>query len=367
MPPVHYQPDGFPPENRLDWRRLIPLIGPTAAAVARYDSLLRTVPNAHATLAALRVQEAVSSSRIENIFTSVTEVLDTDAGLEPANPYAHEDANEVLNYLAAERRAAGMLPETPMSLRVIREAHGRLLAGDRGRGKSPGEFRRARVWIGGPGSTIETATYVPAPAGQVPDGMSIWERYVNADSPDRLVQLAVQHAEFEAVHPFLDGNGRIGRMLVPLLMRQYGLIGAPVFCISRQIEPRRIFYYDALLGVSRDDDWTGWCLYLLDAIRAQAQEGAATIRTILELRAEAESHVARRTRPPYVATALDHLFANPVFRASEFTAAGGIPSRTARRMLTRLRDKGVLEEAVPAKGRRSAVLRFPRLLEAVAK
>lgn len=366
MPPVHYQPDGFPPEDRLDWRRLIPLIGPTATAVARYDSLLRTVPSAHATLAALRVQEAVSSSRIENIFTSVTEVLETDAGLEPANPYSHEDANEVLNYLAAERRAAEMLPEKPLSLRVIREAHGRLLAGDRGRGKSPGRFRRSPVWIGGPGSTLETATFVPAPAEQVPDRMSAWERHVNADSPDRLVQVAVQHAEFEAVHPFLDGNGRLGRMLIPLLMRQYGLIGAPVFSISRQIAPRRIFYYDALLGVSRDDDWTGWCLYLLDAIRAQAQEGAATIRTMLDLRAEVESHLARRTRARLVDTALDRLFANPVFRAGEFAAAGGIPSRTARRMLSRLRDKGVLEEAVPAKGRRSAVLRFPRLLEAVA-
>ena len=182
----------------------------------------------------------------------------------------------------------------------------------------------------------------------------------------RRVQVAVQHAEFEAVHPFLDGNGRLGRMLIPLLMRQYGLIGTPVFCISRQIAPRRVFYYDALLGVSRDDDWTGWCLYLLDAIRTQAQEGAATIRTILELRAEAKSQVPRRTRARYVEAALDRLFAQPVFRASEFAAAGRIPSRTARRMLSRLRDKGVLEEAVPAKGRRSAVLRFPRLLEAVA-
>ena len=166
-----------------------------------------------------------------------------------------------------------MLTEQPLSLRVIREAHARLLAGDRGRGKSPGEFRHTPVWIGGPGSTPETATFVPAPAEQVPDGMSAWERYVHADPPDRLVQIAVQHAEFEAVHPFLDGNGRLGRMLIPLLMRQYGLIGTPVFCVSRQIASRRIFYYDGLLGVSRDDDWTGWCLYLLDTIRAQGAGG----------------------------------------------------------------------------------------------
>ena len=129
-----------------------------------------------------------------------------------------------------------------------------LLAGDRGLNKSPGAFRRAPVWIGGPGSTLETATFVPAPSSQVPDAMSTWERYIHAHAPDRLVQIAVQHAQFEAIHPFLDGNGRL---LIPLLMHQYRLIRTPVFGLSARIAPRRSFYYDGLLGVSRDDDWTG--------------------------------------------------------------------------------------------------------------
>ena len=363
MPPVHYRSDGFPPEDRLDWRRLAPLIGPAAAAVARYDCLLATVPNPRVLLAGLRVREAVCSSRIENIFTSVTEVLDMGAWLAPANPYARADAREVLNYLAAERHAREMLAELPLSLRVIREAHALLLAGDGGQGKSPGAFRRAPVWIGGPGSTPETATFVPAPASQVPDAMSAWERYIHAGAPDRLVQIAVQHAQFEAIHPFLDGNGRLGRMLIPLLMHQHGLIRAPVFGLSARIAGRRSFYYEGLLGVSRDDDWTGWCLYALDAIRNQAREGTAAIEAILELRAEVEAELADRTRPRHVAPALDRLFERPVFRASDFVSAGDIPSRTARRLLTRLRDQGVLEDAAPAKGRRSAVLRFPRLLQ----
>ena len=364
MTPVHYQPDNFPPEDRLDWRRLTPLIGPAADAVARYDCLLGTVPNPPALLATLRVREAVLSSRIENIFTSATEVLETAAGLEPANPHARMDAHEVLSYLAAEQWAVDALAGTPLSLRVIREAHGRLLAGPRGRAKSPGSFRRAPVWIGGPGSTLRTASFVPAAAQQIPQRMSLWERYVHADAPDRLVQIAIQHAEFEAVHPFLDGNGRLGRMLIPLLMWRHGLIRAPVFGLSAQIAARRSFYYDGLLGVSRDDDWTGWCLYVLEAVREQAEEGAAAVQAILELRAEVEARVEDRTRSSHVAPVLDRIFARPVFRTSDFVSAGEIPPRSARRLLARLLDEGMLEEAAPAKGRRAAVLKFTRLLEA---
>ena len=287
------------------------------------------------------------------------------AGLEPANPFARSDAREVLAHLEAGRHAAGRLAGEPLSLRVVRETHARLLAGERGRGESPGAFRRAPVWIGRPGSTLETATFVPAAAGGVAGGMSAWERYVHAPAPDRLVQLAVQHAEFEAVHPFLDGNGRLGRMLIPLLMHRHGLIRAPLFGLSARLAARRGFYFDALLGVSRDDDWTGWCLYFLEAVREQARDGAAAIRAILELRSEMEALLAGRARARSVAPAVERLFAFPVFRSSDFVAGAGFPPRTARRLLSRLRDEGALEEAAPAKGRRPAVLRFPRLLGVV--
>ncbi len=363
MSPVHYRSEGFPPEGRLDWRRLAPLIGPAAAAVARYDCVLARVPNARALLTGLRVREAVWSSRIENIHTSVTEVFEMRAGLAPTNPYVRDDTHEVGCLLAAERQVRKMLDELPLSLRIIREAHALLLAGPRGWSKSPGAFRRAPVWIGAPGSTPETATFVPAPANRVPDAMSRWERYIHADARDRLVQIAVQHAEFEAIHPFLDGNGRMGRMLIPVLMQKYGLIRTPVFGLSARIAARRSFYHDGLLGVSRDDDWTGWCLYALDAMRNQAREGAAAIEAILALRTEVEAVLPNRTRAHQPGPALDRLFAHPVFRVSDFVSVGDIPPRTARRLLWQLRSAEVLEEAAPASGRRSAVLGFPRLLE----
>lgn len=363
MSPVHYRSEGFPPEGRLDWRRLAPLIGPAAAAIARYDCVLARIPNPRALLAGLHVREAVWSSRVENIFTSVTDVIEMRAGLVPTNPYASDDAHEVVCHLAAERQVREMVDELPLSLRVIRKAHALLLAGARGWNKSPGTFRRAPVWIGAPGSTQETATFVPAPASQVPDAMSAWERYIHADARDRLVQIAVQHAEFEAIHPFLDGNGRMGRMLIPVLMHQYGLISTPVFGLSVRIAARRSFYYDGLLGVSRDDDWTGWCLYALDAMRNQAREGVTVVEAILALRTEVEAALTNRARAHHLAPALDRLFAYPVFRVSDFVSVGDIPPRTARRLLWQLRYAGVLEEAAPASGSRSAVLGFPRLLE----
>ena len=350
MSPVHYRSEGFPPEDRLDWARLAPLIGPAAAAVARYDCVLAKVPNSHDLLAGLRVREAVASSRIENILTSVTEVFEMLAGLAPTNPYARADTHEVVCHLAAERQVREMLDELPLSPRVIREAHALLLSGSRG-------------WIGAPGSTPETATFVPASANQVPDAMSAWERYIHADARDRLVQIAVQHARFEAIHPFLDGNGRMGRVLIPILMHQYGLIRAPVFGLSARFAARRSFYYDGLLGVSRDDDWTGWCLYALDAMRNQAREGAAAIEAILALRSEVEAALPSRARFHRLAPALDQLFARPVFRVSDFVSAGDVPPRTVRRLLWQLRSAEVLEEAAPASGSRSAVLEFPRLLE----
>ena len=187
------------------------------------------------------------------------EVLEFEAGQEPESPERREDIREVLNYRAAMRRAEAMLEELPLSLRVIREAHSALLAGVRGAGKSPGEYRRIPNWIGPPGCTLDEARFVPIGADGCRTQWARGERYIHEDAPDRLVQLAILHAEFEALHPFLDGNGRLGRMLVPLFLWRKALIQAPVFYISAYLEARRDAYYDGLLVVSRDDDWTGWC------------------------------------------------------------------------------------------------------------
>src|SRR5690625_3747570 len=233
MTPVHYHLGQFPPAE-LDWQRLIPLLGPAAAAVARYDGTLAAIPNAAVLLAPLSTQEAVLSSRIEGTQATMGEVLEFEAeGASSALSEARkDDIREVLNYRAAVRVAEKMLAEMPLSQRVVRETHRVLLAGVRGQGRSPGEYRRIANWIGPPGCTMEEARFVPIAADKLPGAMSVWEHFLHADTPDRLVQLALIHAEFESLHPFLDGNGRLGRMLVPLFLCQSGAIQRPMFYIS---------------------------------------------------------------------------------------------------------------------------------------
>lgn len=365
MPPVHYQEGRFPPDARLDWRRLAPLIGPAAAAVARYDAVLGALPDPRSLLAVLRIQEAAYSSRIENIYASVTSVLETEAGIEPENRYARDDIRDVQNHLAAQDLLAGRTGAKPLSLGLVREAHALLLDTPRGQNESPGEFRREPVWIGPTGSTAETASFVAAGAPRIADTMSAWERYIHSDVRDRLVQIAVQHAEFEAVHPFMDGNGPLGRMLIPHLMWRHGLIRTPVFCLSVTIASRQGFYFDRLLGVSRDDDWTGLCLYFLDAMRTQADHAVQVLTAILELYRRTGAQVRELSRDRYAPAALGALFSRPIFPVSEFIAATGIPARSARRLLAGLEEWGTVKEIAPPRGRRPAVMRFSRLLKIV--
>jgi len=362
--PVHYREGAFPPEARLDWPALIPLVGPAAAAVGRYDGVLAALPNPAVLLSALSTREAVHSSRIEGIQATVSEVLEYEAG-GGAVPRRRGDLEEVVSCRMAFRQAELLLTQLPLCGRVIRFAHSRLLAGPRGRGKSPGEYRRTPNWIGPPGSSIDEATFVPVPAHTLPAKMDAWERYVNRSAPDQLVQLAVSHAEFEVLHPFLDGNGRVGRMLVPLFMWKRGLLRVPFFYLSGYLEAHRETYYERLLAVSRDDDWTGWCKFFLEAVRVQAEENCAKVQRIVDLYRETKSRGASATRSRYAEIAVDWVFAHPITDNSSFARACGMMNRTARRLMRALNEKGILTELRPAAGRRGALYAFADLLAIV--
>jgi Fic family protein len=360
---VQYHLGQFPPVE-LDWSQLIPLLGPSSAAVARYDGTLAAIPNAAVLLSPLTTQEAVLSSRIEGTQATMGEVLEFEAeGDTPGlSDERRADIHEVLNYRAAMRQAEKMLAELPLSLRVISEAHKVLLAGVRGQGKAPGEYRRIPNWIGPAGCTVEHARFVPISADKLPDAMSAWERFIHDDAADRLVQLALLHAEFEALHPFLDGNGRLGRMLVPLFMWQTGLIQRPMFYVSAFLEAHRDEYYERLLAVSRDGDWTGWCRFFLGALKTQAEENQQKAAAILGLYERMKREVADLTRSQYAIHALDWLFERPIFKSSDFVASAGIPEPTAKRIVPALREAGILRVLVEASGRRAATLCFPALL-----
>jgi len=364
--PIQYHYGKFPPVE-LDWKQLIPLIGPANAALARYDGTLNAVPNPNVLLFPLATQEAVLSSKIEGTVTTITEVLEFEAeGREAGkSPEKVADIKEVLNYRRAMHHAVDQLKELPLCQRVIKNAHRILLEGVRGKDKTPGEYRRGPNWIGPAGCKIEQAKFVPISWDQLPDGISAWEKYIHADVPDRLVQLAILHVEFEALHPFMDGNGRMGRMFVPLFLFKLGLLSRPTFYISAFFERNRDEYYERLRAVSRDGIWTEWAGFFLKAVQVQAEQNQSKAQAILKLYETRKAWMTESTRSLYAIHALDFLFRRPVFETSEFTSQKNIPTPTAHRILKLLRDKGVFKVLRESSGRRPGILAFRELLNIV--
>ncbi|MGV6825603.1 MAG: Fic family protein [bacterium] len=361
--PVRYHEGRFPPEA-LDWAQLVPLIGPASAAVARYDGMLAAIPNAHVLLSPLTTQEAVLSSRIEGTQATMGEVLEYEARSDTEEPSTSKEADiwEILNYRKAMRAATEMLIDLPLCQRVVLESHRILLNSVRGHGKSPGQYRKIPNWIGPAGCPIEQARYIPIDAEKLPEGMSQWEKYIHQDALDRLIQLAILHAEFEALHPFLDGNGRLGRMLIPLFLYQAKIIQQPMFYISAYLESNRDEYYERLLAVSRDNDWSGWCAFFLKVIRVQAEENLSKAQAILDLYNQAKLRFAELTHSQYAIHALDWVFERPIFKSSDFVREANIPKPTAQRILNLLKAEGILREIEPGSGRRAATLAYPQLL-----
>ena len=362
MAATQYHNSGFPPAE-LDWQRLIPLIGPANAAVARYEGVLQGIPNAQVLLSPLTSQEAVLSSKIEGTQATLGEVLEFEAAEESATGDKRDDILEVLNYRKALRSAVDDMKERPLSQRLIRDAHRVLMQGVRGRNKTPGEYRRVANWIGPQGGTVEQARFIPPGPERLSELMTAWEKYIHGDAPDKLLQLALLHAEFEAIHPFLDGNGRLGRLLVPLFLVQNQLLSGPHFYISAFFEVHRDEYYEHLLAVSRDRDWTGWCVFFLQALKAQAHDNEARASAILELYRSKLDWIVKATGSRFAVTALDWFFNQPTFKTSDFVKSAGIPLQTAYKIVREVRDGGLLKVKRAGSGRRPDVLEFAQLIE----
>lgn len=363
MSPVTYHTGQFPP-GTLHWESLIPLLGPANAGLARYDGLLSAVPNAAVLLSPLTTQEAVLSSRIEGTQATMGEVLEVEAGGDPAGMSEPKrgDVEEILNYRAAMHSCIASLRTLPLSQRLLQDAHRILLRGVRGQHSDPGNYRRVENWIGPKGCTRETASFVPIGPELLPDAMGHWERYLHETAPDSLVQLAIAHVEFEALHPFLDGNGRLGRMLIPLFLFEKKLLSGPHFYVSAYLEARRDEYYERLRAVSSHGDWTGWCAFFLRAMAQQAADNERKARAILDLYARVKTQMVELTHSQHSVRATDFLFATPVFSAPHFTNGSQIPKPTATRILALLRKEGLLETVVEGKGRRSGIFSFRSLL-----
>lgn len=356
-----YVPESLPLQN-LDHARLIGLVGQANAELARYDGLLQGIVNPAVMLSPLTNQEAVLSSKIEGTQATLEEVLEHEAGQVFPDDRA-QDIREIGNYRTALVLASEVIAERPISLQLLRQMHEALMNSVRGRDKTPGEFRRDQNWIGRPGCLVEEATFIPPNPLQLLDHLQAWEAYLTHQEFDALVQAAIMHAQFELIHPFKDGNGRIGRALIPLFLYQKRALASPMFYLSAYLEAHREVYYDRLRSISEDRDWNSWIVFFLEAIIAQARDNAKRVKEILALYKEMKQRIRDITRSQYTVQVLDALFERPIFQTSIFIERSGIPNKvTANSLLRQLRNAEIIGCLREASGQRPGIYTFPALL-----
>lgn len=324
------------------------------AALSELSIAGEQLPNPHLLIAPYLRQEAVLSSRIEGTRTTLSELLMDEVAAAPPERDPN-DLREVRNYIDALEYGLARLSELPLSLRFVRELHERLMQGVRGTHATPGEFRRSQNWIGRPGSTLATATYVPPPVIEMNAALADWELFLHdrTSLPD-LVQCALIHEHFEAIHPFLDGNGRVGRLLITLFLTERGRLTQPLLYLSAYIEAHRNEYYEALLGVRTDGDWRGWLLFFLTGVQETAVRAAAQAREIVRIREEYRQRVQDQ---PKALALVDEVLRTPFVTVAEAERVLGVTNPTARTAVKALVAVGLLEEVGDRRWRRLYVAR----------
>jgi Fic family protein len=299
-------------------------------------------------------EEAVSSSRIEGSRSTLGDLFRfemrqlTLPGL--AERAQEHDVREVRNYFRALEYATERVATLPLGLRFLRELHAILMEGVRGGHATPGEFRTTQNWIGAPRSTLANATYVPPPVPEMKAALGQLEAYLHAaDEHHPLIRLAFLHYQFEAVHPFVDGNGRIGRLLLALVPLHWGLLPHPVLYLSSFLEANRADYYALLLGVSRDGDWRSWVQFILGGVAEQAQDTVARLARVHNLRQAWLERIAGERPSLSLPTLVDSLFRHPLVSVPTVERLTGLTYRAARRNVERLVGLGILRPLAPAK------------------
>lgn len=358
-----YIPDTLPLEN-IEWPKFIDLMGKANRYIARYDGLLQSVINPDVLLAPLRTQEAVHSSKIEGTQASLQDVLQFE-GEQEIEDYKKSDIYEVINYRIALKEGREQMQSRPLTLNLIRRMHATLMRDVRGSSADPGNFRRIQNFIGTPGSTIDTARFVPPTVPIMKEALGNWEKYMHHEELDVNVQLAIVHAQFEIIHPFLDGNGRMGRILIPLFLYHKKIIHEPVFYLSEYLENHRSEYYDALKNITDSGSWTNWIRFFLHAIIVQAEKNINKTKAIIHLYEEVKKGITESTRSQYAVHCLDTIFIQPIFSSNYFSKHSGIPKSSATRLLDILVKESILDIAEAGSGRRPTIYAFKKLLTIV--
>ncbi len=342
-----FAPNPLPPPLAFD-TGLIRLLSDADRALGELAGLGRALPNPHLLINPFIRREAVLSSRIEGTQTDLADLYAFEAGqlalpgLKPTA--AHADAREVLNYVRALEYGLERLNELPVSLRFIRETHARLIQDVRGNQATPGEFRRTQNWIGAPGCTLNDATYVPPPVVEMNAALDAFEKYLHAqDELPPLVRLALIHYQFEAIHPFIDGNGRIGRLLISLLLVHWSLLPLPLLYLSAFFEKHRQEYYDLLMAVSARGAWYEWVSFFLRGVAEQARDAVVRAKQLQDLRMAWRDRLTQARASALLLRLADRLFESPIITIPQAQRYLEITYPSAQKNIQRLVDTKVLE------------------------
>jgi len=336
-----FVPDPLPPD--LAWKsQAISSLSRADHALGELAGIGRALPNPHLLILPFARREAVLSSRIEGTQASLSELFTYEAAPRP-DPVG--DVREVYNYVQALEYGLARLDVFPLSLRLIREIHERLMEDVRGDQSTPGEFRRSQNWIGPHGCLLNDATYVPPPVPEMHTCLSALESFLYADTTiPPLVRLALIHYQFEAVHPFLDGNGRIGRLLLTMLLCSWGLLSQPLLYLSAYFEANRQEYYDQLLSVSQRGTWMEWILFFIRGVESQARDAVLRSQRIRDLRRSYRQRFQRSQVSAKLLQVVDLLFRSPVLSIRQTEEAVGTTFPSANRYIQQLEKAGIVRE-----------------------
>lgn len=343
-----FLPAPLPPDPPINYEQLglTALLSGADLALGRLDGSIATLPNPDLFVMMYVRKEAVLSSQIEGTQSSLHDLLAAEAKLAGTAGTAR-DVGEVVNYVGAMRLGLGLLDELPISGRLIRRIHERMMADARGGRLSPGEFRRTQNWIGPTGATIASASFVPPPPEVVPEAIGELEQFLHADdSVPHLVRIGLAHAQFETIHPFLDGNGRVGRLLITLLLCEGGVLGKPVLYLSHYFKRHRQEYYDRLQQVRDGGAWEEWLAFFLRGVTTVSREATETARRILHLR-EAHRNMITEQFGRGAANGhrvLESLYERPILSVTEAQALTGLSYAAANGIVARLEDMEILKE-----------------------
>ena len=339
-----FVPPAFPPVVIYD-AQLVTLLSQADARLSELSGMGRQLPNPHLLIAPYMRQEAVLSSRIEGTQASLSDLFEEEmreAAHSPAQAVPTNDAADVRNYVMAIELGLARLPQLPLSLRLIRELHERLMRSTHGGDKNPGQFRSHQNYIGTQGSRIETAAFVPPPPDRLPACLDAWEKFIHVhDTMPDLVQCALLHAQFETIHPFADGNGRVGRLMITLFLVERGRLSQPLLYLSAFIEANKREYYDRLQRTRTHGDWRGWINYFLQGVEITARLAATQVTALIDLR---ERYRGRFASNAGIMVLIDALFENPLVDAQRAARVMTKTAPTARAAISALEREGWLTE-----------------------